>query len=164
MTLMKVLFVLLAIASVVGCGDATQSAVGGEDLFDAAAPATFATTQEDAGTGSLWTDLYRDYFGPTGAASCTGNNVCHGDSTQPGAMASDFICGDDPDTCYMGLTSVMAGLVQATTPGNEATTSLELVLRQTTGNGTMPKEPMYTFSVGDIARISAWLAAGHPNN
>jgi hypothetical protein len=63
---------------------------GGDLAYDAAPPNV--EVQRPDGGGHTWTDLYRDFFGPTGVASCAGNGHCHGDPSQPGAQASFYVC------------------------------------------------------------------------
>jgi len=117
--------------------------------------------------GSTWTDLYRDYFGTSGVASCAGDGFCHGSTTQHGYLVSGFLCPPGQQTdCYDGITSPAdsgAGLI---TPGRSFRDDyISQVLRQEDdAGGGMPKSPDYTFTHVDIERISAWIEAGAPKN
>src|SRR5579864_3724850 len=90
---------MLVAVAVVACIDATSNTTGGEALFDTTPPASTAVSQScdigmDAGMGTTFTDLHRDFFGPSGAASCAGNGTCHGDASQMGAKSSGgYVCG-----------------------------------------------------------------------
>ena len=164
----------LAAAAPAACSDAHGTVSGGEARFDASiggesladgATCTLADANTDAGSGHAWTDLYRDYFGPAGKASCAGDGTCHGDDTQAGAKASDYICGHDADTCYTGITSPRAGLVVAgDTTTDPKSTSLYAILRKKCGGGSMPRKPEFAFDAPDIQRIVDWMHAGAPKN
>jgi len=77
------------------CTDASGNESGGDPTFEAGTPATVTEGGPGGGTGTTWTDLYRDFFGPTGAAKCAGNAMCHGAADQPGAKATGgYVCPD----------------------------------------------------------------------
>src|SRR5512140_1093248 len=82
--------VVVAVANPLACTDASGTVSGGDLTFAAGAPAVIAAADAGpgAGTGTKFSDLYRDFFGPGGAAKCAGNGQCHGAADQPGAMAS----------------------------------------------------------------------------
>jgi len=134
------------------CGSASPTEAGGDARFDAspsidedAASAACGSSTEDAGSGTAFSDLYRDYFGPTGAASCAGNGQCHGDSSQAGSMASSYVCGSTATGCYQGMIS--GGLINPsdkTTPPQD--TLLWSTIRKCSGGGTMPLDPPYTYT------------------
>jgi hypothetical protein len=164
----RTLLASLVCTVVVGCA-APANEEGGNALFDAAAPddgSVCSETNVDAGTGTTWGDLYLDYFGPMGEASCAGNGQCHGTTTQPGFTASGYVCGPTAAACYSGITSSNAGLVTIGDTTDDPTTSgLYAVLRKCSGGGSMPKEPAnFMFTSGDMARITAWIKAGAPND
>lgn len=80
-------------AAAAACSSATGTVKGGEPAFDAAPPNVETPQLEGGAGGHTWTDLYRDYFGPTGVASCQGNGSCHGDPSQSGALTlPHFVC------------------------------------------------------------------------
>ncbi|WP_394848384.1 hypothetical protein LZC95_13095 [Pendulispora brunnea] len=120
------------------------------------------------GTGFTFTELYKDYFGHVGPGGCAGNGRCHGSSDQPGALGSNgFICPaenepDGKDTCYQHLRD--AGLVAEADQTAPEHSPLYLVLRKSTGGGTMPKAPVCAFDEVDMKRIANWIRAGAPDN
>jgi hypothetical protein len=156
-----------------GCSSATPDEQGGGDRFDAAAPSTSigddggdacGATGFDAAEGTGWSDLYRDFFGPTATASCAGTvGQCHGEASGLGAQASAFVCAGGVSGCYQGMTLPAAGLVSD--QSNPTGSTLYGTLRKTCGGGIMPKVPAtYFFSPADMERISDWISAGAPNN
>jgi hypothetical protein len=117
--------------------------------------------------GSTWTDLYRDYFGTTGVASCAGDGFCHGGTSQHGYVVSGYLCPPgNKNGCYAGITSPADGGAGLLTPGDSFHQDyISQVLRQEhDAGGGMPKSPDYTFTPVDIERISGWIEAGAPNN
>ena len=125
--------------------------------------------REDAGTGSTFTDLYRDFFGPTGKASCSGDGLCHGASTAAGAKGSGgFVCGSDATACWTSMTSGRSALVTTADAADPTKSALYLTIRhrRTDGSlaGSMPKRPLYVFSTASMQRIAAWVQAGAPND
>jgi hypothetical protein len=164
----------LSAAAFAACSDAHGTVSGGEPRFDASPEGAFTDTgvgctladaNADVGSGHAWTDLYRDYFGPTGKASCAGDGTCHGDKDQEGAVNSGYVCGHDADTCYTGITSPSAGLVMVgDTTTDPKSTTLYAILRKKCGGGIMPRKPAYAFDAPDIQRIVDWLRAGAPKN
>jgi hypothetical protein len=165
-------FLLLALVSVAGSILSACSAPSNEDGGDArfalaeADGGACSALDPDAGSGTAWSDLYRDYFGPTGEASCAGNGQCHGNTTQAGYLGSGYVCGPTAAECYTGITSTAAGLVTVGDTTDDPTlTPLYTVLRKCSGTGSMPKLPAdLMFTSADMARIAAWIKAGAPNN
>ena len=156
-------------------------------IFDAS-PVVMPQTDACAtagGSGSTWTALYRDYFGPSGAASCaTNGGDCHGSATQTGAKQSGYVCGASQDECFKGMTvgsdpADFPPLVPAGgTPqdGGAQTpmqTALYTAMRLQVANATdpmctaltcMPKLSCFEFTAADVARIEGWIIAGAQNN
>ncbi|MBK6695530.1 MAG: hypothetical protein IPG50_25450 [Myxococcales bacterium] len=169
-------FSMMALAAVSACVDEKTTPSGGGDRFDAAAPPSAAPVVRatDAGdgaaarpTGSSFEELFRDYFGATGQATCAGDGACHGAADQPGAIASGgYICPPTSrDECYAGITNKQTQLVipgDTTTP--VASRYLHVILRKSDGTGIMPKRPPFVFDELDMARIDAWLLRGAPND
>lgn len=154
-----------AAATAAGCATATGDITGGEARFDASAPLTFvAADAGPLGTGHTWQELYADYFGNPGRASCAGNGSCHGTANEPGSQTSAFVCpANDKDACYTSIVSGAAQLVVAGDPGNSALVTQ--VLRHADGSsGNMPKSPPYAFTAVDLQRISDWIQAGAAND
>jgi hypothetical protein len=127
--------------------------------------APFPVFSLDAGT--TWSSLYRDYFGPSGVASCAGNGACHGGTSQPGYQTSGFLCpaGDASQGCYASMTSVGDGGADLVEPGvSFASDELSQVLCQSDGTGIMPLYCTYYFTTVDIERIGDWVNAGAKDN
>jgi hypothetical protein len=160
---------------VAACVNATTDVKGGEGLFDTTPPPSSVTPQTcdigaDAGSGTHWSDLYRDFFGPTGAASCAGNGTCHGDANQSGAKSSGgYVCGANKDDCRASLLSENTGLIAL--PADQAApekSGLVTELRRKKADGTvvglMPKTPACVFEPEAIDRITTWIKNGAPND
>jgi len=150
---------------VVTCDAATgadASDAGSADAADAAPVPVFTL---DAGT--TWTALYRDYFGPTGVASCAGDGACHGDTSQPGYLVSRYLCptGNEPAKCYAGMTSTGDGGANLIVPDASFSDDLiSQILCQDDGTGIMPLYCSYYFTTVDMQRIADWVAAGAKDN
>lgn len=179
-----VLVVLLAPAVVIplACTDAGGTVSGGDLTFEGGAPAVISVVDAGpgAGTGTKWTDLYRDFFGPTGAAKCAGNGQCHGAADQPGAVASGgYICPDvtpPPDAgsnpAKAQCRDTMTKVIIVSPPGGPSSCGqpfakayMHNVIRKATAaaddENNMPRSPFtYTFSDADVARIDTWVQAG----
>jgi hypothetical protein len=144
--------------------------------------------------GNGWTSLYTDYFGAPqkladggfsgGRAACSGNGICHGDAGQTGAQVSGYICAGDAtdagkDECYASITSSMLTTVLLMPGASFVDQGLWGQLNSVENtSGPMPlgppdaasptpdagNYPAYQFSAEDLARLSAWVDAGFPNN
>lgn len=181
-------FVTCAGAGLVGlaCSDADGQLRGGATQFDAAPPtddgdpdltesdasdvdaAGWPEEQLDAGSGTTWTDLYRDFFGPTGAASCSSANTCHGDPSAVGTTKSaGYLCADK-DGCRESMLSDSTLLIQPRDVAAPADSTLVRILwhRKADGSltGSMPKTPRYVFSRASLERVQTWIANGAPND
>lgn len=155
--------VSIAALAALACACSDAKVNGGDARFDAAAPT--GPAGPGVSGGSTWAELYRDYFGPTGRASCAGDGACHGSSDQPGAQASGYVCAGGQDGCYSGITNPKTRLVvpgDTTTPPEK--TGLHIILRKSDGTGIMPKRPEFVFADADMRRIDAWIASGAPND
>ena len=164
---------LLLSAFVAACTNAPPAEEGGDLRFDPTPPTASADSgacgdpNADAGFGEGWGDLYRDYFGPGGIASCAGTaGACHGEANGLGAQSSQFVCAGGVSGCYQGITSPSNGLVTVgDTKDDPKNSGLYAVLRKACIGGGMPKQPAsVTFSPADMKRITAWIGAGAPNN
>lgn len=125
--------------------------------------------REDAGSGSTFTDLYRDFFGPTGKATCAGDGLCHGTSAAAGAKGSGgFVCAADATACWTSMTSGRSALVTTADAADPTKSTLYLTLRHRRVDGSlagsMPKRPLYVFSTASMQRIAAWIQAGAKND
>lgn len=133
------LFVLAA------CAEASTDQVDGGNL-----KAPTPSGPVDAGAGITFTDLYRDLFGPTGSASCSGGGgSCHGTASPPGG----FGCGSNKSDCRTSVAALAAG-------ADFKSSGLFAILRKSNGEGRMPKSPTFVFDDPTLNRIAAWAAAG----
>jgi hypothetical protein len=150
---------LVLAVGLAACGNASSSANGGQDLFDASPALAPPATNE--GTGITWTDLYRDFFGKAAPGpGCKGNGNCHGASDQGGGGV--WVCGDTQDSCWKGLTTASPPLIDTKDPPSSVLMSVALRTKQ---GGNMPIAPAgYVFSDAAIKRIQDWMAAGAQNN
>ncbi|AKU95388.1 hypothetical protein AKJ09_02052 [Labilithrix luteola] len=182
-------FVACAGAGFVGlaCSDGGGQIRGGQTQFDGAPPsneegdpglqegdasdidaASWPEEQVDAGSGTTWTDLYRDFFGPTGAASCSSSGTCHGDPAAAGTTKSaGYLCADK-DGCRQSMLSDTTALIQTRDFSAPEGSTLVRILWQRKTNGTltgsMPKTPRYVFSRASLERIQTWIGNGAPND
>ncbi len=131
---------------------------------DAPAPAPTPTPV----TRATFADLYADFFGPTGRATCAKSN-CHSQKGDLGEVSSGgYVCAPDKDSCYTNLVS--ATLKPTSIPqGKTATDSLlyKTLRHEETGGklvGSMPFDKSYIFTADDMRRIQAWLEAGAKND
>lgn len=165
----RALLAFFALASGAACAQASGDVKGGDALFDASAPKVTTSSEGDAGPDPTWNGLYRDFFGPSGKASCAGDGTCHGDASQPGAQASAWICNQDKDACYKSIRGD-SGLVTDADVTNTDPTKLPFLLDiirkdQPAGQNRMPKRPTtISFSIDDVARIKAWIKNGAKND
>ena len=145
----------------VGCGDASPDLNGGDPLF------TDACAKGGANSGSTWTDLYACYFGPTGKASCGGQDQCHVASTTTAARVY-FVCGPDKDACWQGLMQGVAKIkADAGIDPTQGEFYQSLHVEGTTPeplSNNMPYNSSFGFTSDDLARIAAWLQQGAPDN
>jgi hypothetical protein len=159
------LIVLVVAASFAACAEASGEIRGHDQEIDTS-PAPYLgcdpTEQIDAGTGTAWSDLYRDLFSPNGAAGC-GNPACHGGAQ--GAGAELFKCFDEIACRDFVRPTQLRLPSDADDPENSAFVT---ILRHCDDDrnriGRMPKQPAsYFFSRKSIARVKAWIAAGAPD-
>jgi hypothetical protein len=159
------------------CATATGDVQGGEPRPDTGEqgatqppPPPACVIDAMTGSGTTWSDLYRDFFGPTGKASCAGNGTCHGDATQQGAKSSGgYVCAGDKVACRASLLSDDTGLIQLPRDQTEPEASglvQELRRRKPDGSvvGLMPKTPECVFESAAIDRIETWIKNGAPND
>lgn len=153
--------------AVAACSDATGSVRGGEPLFDPTPPTVNTAHDGGAGGGSTWTDLYRDFFGPSGQASCAKNGGnCHGGEQETGTIASGMVCSQtSKDDCHNGMTRA-ASIVPPAGSATPDQTQLYAIVRKAPPNsgGTMPKSSAFAFTPADLQRIADWIKAGARND
>jgi hypothetical protein len=156
----------------VACATATGDVSGGGAKFDATAPAfnppNTGGPVVDEGSGTRWSDLYRDLFGPTGRANCSLEARCHGTPDSEGAKSAAGITCFDQANCYQSLRDKnMVTPADATAPENCVLLSGILRLKKADGVviGFMPEKPAtYVFSDASIERIKTWIRNGSPND
>ncbi|MBX3207600.1 MAG: hypothetical protein KF764_21300 [Labilithrix sp.] len=164
-------FVAVAtLAALAACAEAGGELQGGE-LSDAGAGATVAlipdtggpAEAECVGTGTRWSDLYDDIFGPTGrGGSCVFSGNCHGPDGAGARTPSGVECFDRKG-CRESFFAT--GLVSESDSSAPASSILLLgTLRVRRGDaiaGFMPEAPAdYVFSEACIKRIETWIRDG----
>ena len=178
-------FAASAVAIQATACEAPQTFQGGEPLFDATPepkatpPGCDSGCLSQAPANATWTALYADLFGPASIGQCgdatrtgqNGTSSCHQDTGGAGAMASGFICGKTQQDCYDGITNPAANFLgqQVVVACSPCGSYLTQVLRHGDGDGgitgIMPIQPdNVVFSDDDMARVSAWIAAGAKND
>ena len=160
-----------ALALAAACAEASGDVRGGELAFDPTPPAFVEPNacpvkdEADAGSGTAWSDLWRDLFGPTGAAKCA-DPICHG-SPSTTASKVGLLCVDQAG-CRQSLFD--KGLIQDPADfASPETSAFYTILRRCDAQdqtvGTMPQRPSsYIFSPASLARVSTWMRNGAPND
>jgi|SRR5580658_3838229 hypothetical protein len=141
---------------------------GGHDDSDAAG----GDGGVDGSQRTRWQDLYSSYFGLAGQASCSQLPMsCHRAGADLGVATSGFVCGTTSDSCWQGMTQGQPGHAALVPAGaaDATQTPLWAALYKGAPNGgavsnNMPQNLSYTFTMGDLARIQAWIQSGAPNN
>ena len=113
----------------------------------------------DRGEGAAFPDLYRDFFGPTGRASCSARPICHVPGGT-GAQTSGYVCAPDQNGCW---TSMTRSIVPDGGTAMPEDTTLYKALRKappTPGSGPMPRNSTFAFCPADLTRIRQWIASG----
>lgn len=165
------------VAAVSSCAEAGGEIRGGE-LTDAGLLATNppaftpdtgapdgGAAYECVGSGTTWTAIYNDIFGPTGRpGSCSLRSNCHGSPDGAGAKAGSGIACFDQKGCRQSLFD--KGIITPddfAAPEKSALFVSLLRVRRPDGStvGFMPQVPVdYAFSDACIQRIQTWLRAG----
>lgn len=113
------------------------------------------------GEGSTFADLYRDFFGPTGLASCSARSICHVPGGTGMQTSGGYQCAPDEPTCWASM--IASTVVPEGGSATPEQTTLYLVLRKappTPGSGPMPRNSAFAFCPADLARITTWIEAG----
>jgi hypothetical protein len=152
------------------CAEAGGEVVGGE-LTDAGALAFERPvfTGVNIGSGSKWSDLYRDIFSPIGRpGSCAYTPNCHGSPDGAGAKARGGIQCFDQAGCRQSLIDKnQVRTRDAAAPDNAPLLIGLLRIKKPDGTivGFMPKEPSsFAFPEKSLERIRAWIANGIPDD
>jgi len=166
--------VVTVVAALAACAEAGGEVHGGE-LTDAGAGATdppaftpdagASQSAECVGSGTTWTALYNDIFGPTGRpGSCSFQSNCHGTPDGAGAKVGSGIQCFDQKGCRQSLFD--KGLI---TPADFAAPEKSalfvglLRIRKADGTivGFMPEMPAdYVFPDACVERIQTWIRDG----
>ncbi len=164
---------VLGLALVAACAEAGGEASGGGFTADGERAATappFTPPPADAGascgTGTKWSELYRDIFGKPGSpGSCTFNGSCHGTPEGEGSRSAAGIkCFDEAGCRQSMLDKKLVKVANAPAPGG-ATLFNILRARDASGalGGIMPKEPAsFEYSPQCLERMKGWIANGSP--
>jgi hypothetical protein len=160
---------VVAVAAMGACAEAGGELKGG-DLTDAGIsatetpPAPRPTPAPCVGTGTRWSDLYRDIFGPDGGASCSFKSNCHGSPDGAGARSPAGIQCFDVKTCRQSmLDRNLVAPKDAAEPAKSVLIRGILRRLKPDGqvNGIMPQEPAdYVFSDACLERIASWIRDG----
>ncbi len=169
-------FIAVALAATFAACAEAGGEISGGNLTDAGllatdppafTPDTGAGTaaSECVGTGTTWTALYDDIFGPTGRpGSCSFRSSCHGTPDGAGAKARPGILCADAKGCRQSLFD--KGLVtpaDVDAPEKSALLLGVLRIRKPDGKvlGGMPEQPAdYVFPDACVQRIETWLRDG----
>jgi hypothetical protein len=144
-------------------GSSGSSSGGGEVDGGDAGVSAYCIEAGYRGDGSRFTDLYRDFFGPSGGASCSARSICHVEGGT-GFLTSGYECAPDQNGCWASMTSSIVPDGGTSMP---ETTRLYMALRKappTPGSGPMPRNSTYAFCPADLERISTWIQNGAHNN
>jgi hypothetical protein len=150
------------VGSVVAGADVDPVADAGVEAASEAAGALpdYCAEAGPRGDGATFADLYRDFFGPTGLASCSARSICHVSGGMGMQVSGGYQCAPDQATCWTSMTSTIVPEGGSMTPEQ---TTLYLVLRKappTPGSGPMPRNSAFAFCPDDLARIRTWIASG----
>jgi hypothetical protein len=140
-----------------GAGVTADAAAGASEYVAVVDPCADAGGR---GEGSTFADLYRDFFGPTGLASCSARSICHVPGGTGAQTSGGYECAPDEPSCWASMTSTIVPEGGSATPDQ---TTLYLVLRKappTAGTGPMPRNSGFAFCPDDLARIETWIEAG----
>ena len=117
----------------------------------------------DRGEGSTFADLYRDFFGPTGGASCSAQSICHVPGGTGEQTSGGYVCVPDQASCWASMTSTIVPEGGSASP---ELTTLYKALRKaqpTPGSGPMPRNSSFAFCPDDLKRITDWISSGAAN-
>lgn len=118
---------------------------------------------DGSGSGTTWSALYADLFGPSGRASCAGSgSACHASESSEGAARSAFVCADEA-SCLESMKGE-SSLISASSSAQPENAFLVGVLRKKKADGsivgTQPMSPLFVFHSKSIERIKTWIGAG----
>jgi hypothetical protein len=161
---------IAVLAALAACSEAGGTIEGGE-LTDAGLVATNPppfnpnATAECRGSGTKWSDLYNDIFGPTQQpGSCSFRSNCHGSPEADGARSGSGVqCFDGAGCRQSFLQKNLVSPDDAAAPEKSGLLLGLLRLRRPDGTivGFMPQAPAdYVFPDDCIERIKTWIRDG----
>jgi hypothetical protein len=127
---------------------------------EAGAAGDYCAEAGSRGDGAAFSDLYRDFFGPSGQASCSARSICHVPGGTGAQNSGGYECYPDEPGCWASMTGTIVPEGGSPTPEQ---TTLYRALRKappTPGSGPMPRNSTFAFCPDDLARIRSWIAAG----
>lgn len=136
----------------------TDEVAGGSPRFDPTPPARVVPADPTVSPTSF-TALYRDFFGPGGAASCAGSS-CH---SQGGGGTFAFTCGTDKGECATSAAVLATNNVDGERTTDFRASRLFRIVRKQDG-GRMPQGSDFVFDEAALARIEAWVKNGAKND
>jgi hypothetical protein len=118
---------------------------------------------DGSGTGTTFSALYADLFGPSGRASCAGTgSACHASEDAAGAIAK-FVCATE-DGCKTSMLGESRLVRADSDPAQPGSALLVKALRRKDADGEVigrqPKSPLFVFHDRSLERIKAWIADG----
>lgn len=138
----------------------SQSADPSVDGGGDAGISAYCAEAGDRGDGSTFSDLYRDFFGPTGRASCGAQSICHVEGGTGAQTSGGYVCTPDQQACWSSMTKTIVPSGGTATPEQ---TTLYRALRKappTPGSGPMPRSSPFAFCPDDLKRIADWISTG----
>jgi hypothetical protein len=166
-------FMLLVLVSVGSCSDPTtvdtqrrsssSSGSSGSDPDGGQEAEPSYVLDDGSGSGTTWSELYADFFGPSGRASCAGTGTsCHASQRSEGYARSMFLCTDEA-SCLQSMKGA-SNLIKSSNFAEPENAFLIGVLRKSKADGsivgTQPKSPLFVFHANSIERIKTWIGAG----
>jgi hypothetical protein len=154
----RAIALLLASFALTACAaePAESSVDGGSD----AGTSDYCLDAGNRGDGSTFSDLYRDFFGPTGQATCGAQSICHVAGGTGAQTSGGYVCVPDQKACWSSMTSTIVPSGGVATPEE---TTLYKALRKAPpmpGSGPMPRNSSFAFCPDDLKRIAAWISSG----
>ncbi|HVH46865.1 MAG TPA: hypothetical protein VM925_31195 [Labilithrix sp.] len=155
------------IVALVACSEAGGDVKGG-GLTDSGLEATSPPPPAEApcvGSGTKWSDLYRDIFGPTGRpGSCSFRSNCHGTPDGAGARSGAGIECFDEKACRQSLFDKnIVSPSDSAAPDSSGLFVGLLRIRRPDGtvSGFMPQAPAdYIFPSACLERMKTWIRDG----
>lgn len=150
--------------AVAACSSSSSGGVAPDgDGGEEAGISAYCLEAGSRGDGSRFTDLYRDFFGPEGGASCGAASICHVPGGT-GLQTSGYECAPDQNGCWASMTGSIVPDGGTSMPES---TTLYRALRKAppaAGSGPMPRNSAFAFCPADLERIATWIENGARND